>query len=215
MVRAETDRRISIQSAEFVWSEGGLSEAHQYILPILVAWLSTSLARRVLDIGSGNGALTNALCEAGFEVTGIEVSASGIEVARKTYPQIPFIHSAVETPLEGDLLRTFDAVVSVEVVEHLCFPRLLLRRAKEALRIGGSLILTTPYHGYLKNLALALTNKFDGHWHPLRDHGHVKFFSIRTLSQLLVEQGFRPRRAARVGRLPQFARSMIVEGTLE
>jgi hypothetical protein len=78
------------------------------------------------------------------------------------------------------------------------------------LRPGGVLILSTPYHGYLKNLALAITDEFDDHWHPLRDFGHVKFFSRRTLVRLACESGFSVRQFMRVGRIPAFACSMIL-----
>jgi 2-polyprenyl-6-hydroxyphenyl methylase/3-demethylubiquinone-9 3-methyltransferase len=70
--------------------------------------------------------------------------------------------------------------------------------------------MSTPYHGYWKNLALALTNKFDAHWHPLRDFGHVKFFSRATLSQLASEAGFSVTDFLRVGRIPVLACSMIL-----
>jgi 2-polyprenyl-6-hydroxyphenyl methylase/3-demethylubiquinone-9 3-methyltransferase len=62
--------------------------------------------------------------------------------------------------------------------------------------------VTTPFHGYYKNLALAITGKYDKHWHPLRDYGHVKFFSHKTLSALFEEQGFAVRNYVRVGRIP-------------
>jgi hypothetical protein len=38
------------------------------------------------------------------------------------------------------------------------------------------LIITTPYHGYLKNIALSVSVKFDHHVNPLWDGGHIKFF---------------------------------------
>src|SRR5437867_3004621 len=117
--------------------------------------------------------------------------------------------STAMTPIAEEWRHRFDAVIAVEVLEHLLLPRLLLLRAREALRPGGVVILTTPYHGFLKNLALALTNKFDQHWHPLRDYGHVKFFSRETLSQLFAEQGLKAGRFARVGRVPALAKSMI------
>jgi len=59
-------------------------------------------------------------------------------------------------------------------------------------------------------MALALTNCFDDHWHPLRDFGHVKFFSRKTLSLLAQEAGFSIKDFIRVGRVPAFACSMIV-----
>jgi 2-polyprenyl-3-methyl-5-hydroxy-6-metoxy-1,4-benzoquinol methylase len=214
MKRARTDEESCIHSEEFVWSEQGLSEAHKYILPVLLPWLEQRNARRVLDIGCGNGALTNEVSKAGLGVVGVEVSESGIAIAQRSYPRIRFLNCGVDSPLPDSLRENFDAVISVEVIEHLALPRLLFERAKEALCPGGSLFVTTPYHGYWKNLALALFNRFDEHWHPLRDFGHVKFFSADTLSLLFAEQGFKVARSARVGRVPQFAKSMIFEGVM-
>ncbi|TVR67116.1 MAG: methyltransferase [Candidatus Competibacteraceae bacterium] len=44
----------------------------------------------------------------------------------------------------------------------------------------------------------------------LWDHGHIKFWSMRTLTALLEEAGFREIRFERVGRVPPLAKSMIV-----
>lgn len=106
----------------------------------------------------------------------------------------------------------FDAVVSVEVIEHLLLPRMLMQNAMRALRPGGLLILSTPYHGYWKNLALAITNGFDAHWHPLRDYGHVKFFSKQTLVQLVQEYQLEEIQFETAGRISLLANSMIVHG---
>ena len=70
-------------------------------------------------------------------------------------------------------------------------------------------MLSTPYHGYLKNLALAVVGKWDRHLTALWPGGHVKFFSIATLRTLLLEAGFNDIRFIRVGRLPPLAKSMI------
>ena len=64
------------------------------------------------------------------------------------------------------------------------------------------MVVTTPYHGYAKNLALAVTGRFDGHWVPLSDYGHIKFFSKRTLGMLARECGVEPTRWYRLGRNP-------------
>jgi 2-polyprenyl-6-hydroxyphenyl methylase/3-demethylubiquinone-9 3-methyltransferase len=74
---------------------------------------------------------------------------------------------------------------------------------------GGTAILSTPYHGYWKNLAMALTGKMDAHFTALWDHGHIKFWSVRTLTLLLEEAGFRDIHFERVGRIPPLAKAMI------
>jgi 2-polyprenyl-3-methyl-5-hydroxy-6-metoxy-1,4-benzoquinol methylase len=214
MKRARTDSELSIQSAEFEWSEQGLTQAHSYILPTLIDWLSSAGVETVLDLGCGNGALTNALAAEGFRVTGLDSSESGIAIASEHHPEIEFIHSSLNDPLPQHLRNRFDAVIAVEVVEHLLLPRYVFERAREALNENGRFILTTPYHGYWKNLALAVTNSFDNHWHPLRDYGHVKFFSRETIARLFHEQTFDVTAFKRVGRVPALAKSMIVQGTL-
>jgi 2-polyprenyl-6-hydroxyphenyl methylase/3-demethylubiquinone-9 3-methyltransferase len=169
-------------------------------------------ATRVLDLGCGNGAFTAAIGAAGFAVSGCDSSASGIAIAQKAHPDIHFFSQDLCSPLEERHRGEYDAVISMEVIEHLPAPRVLMERALQALRRGGAFVLSTPFHGYWKNLALALTNQFDDHW-PLRDFGHVKFFSRRTLVQLFQEYPFSVRTFLTVGRIPAFARSMILVGT--
>ena len=103
----------------------------------------------------------------------------------------------------------FPLVVSLEVVEHLYAPRILAQTMYDILEPSGLGILSTPYHGYFKNLALSVTSKWDRHLQPLRDGGHIKFFSIDTLTQLLEEGGFRDISILRAGRIPPLAKSMI------
>ena len=71
-------------------------------------------------------------------------------------------------------------------------------------------IISTPFHGYWKNLALALTNKMDWHYTALWDHGHIKFFSPRTLTRLLTDCGFVDVTVKRPDLFPMFACSMVV-----
>jgi 2-polyprenyl-6-hydroxyphenyl methylase/3-demethylubiquinone-9 3-methyltransferase len=70
------------------------------------------------------------------------------------------------------------------------------------LKPGGVIILTTPYHGYLKNLALSLLNAWDKHFTVDWEGGHIKFFSPKTLSAMLKEAGFGEIEFRGAGRLP-------------
>ena len=215
VMNAATDTSLSLQSQEFLWANPAATPAHDYLFPTIRDWLKQAGAQEVLDLGCGNGALTAAFEREGFSMTGMDVSESGIAIAARISPTISFLHSDMAAPMPEELQHRYDAVIAVEVIEHLLLPRLLFERAREALRPGGIIIITTPYHGFLKNLALALTNKFDNHWHPLRDFGHVKFFSQQTLSQLFGEQGLQVQRFSRVGRVPALAKSMIMQGSIK
>jgi len=164
-------------------------------------------ARRVFDVGCGNGSLIRALASRGWKGIGIDPSKSGVEEANKAGIGEFYVASAYDD-LAGRF-GTFPAVVSLEVVEHVYDPRLYARNVFNLLSPGGLAVISTPYHGYLKNLALAVMGKFDRHHGPLWDHGHIKFWSIGTLTELLKETGFEVLRFHRVGRIPALAKSMI------
>ena len=106
----------------------------------------------------------------GFDVVGIEESASGVAQAQQAYPNCQFRQGSIYDLDLADLEQAFDLVISTEVIEHLFYPRELVRVARQCLRPGGTLILTTPYHGYFKNLALALSGKLDSHFTTLWDY---------------------------------------------
>jgi 2-polyprenyl-3-methyl-5-hydroxy-6-metoxy-1,4-benzoquinol methylase len=103
----------------------------------------------------------------------------------------------------------FPLVVSLEVVEHTYDPRQYARTLYALVEPGGIAIISTPYHGYFKNLVLALTGQLDKHFTALCDGGHIKFFSIATLGRLFTEAGFMDIRFILVGRIPTLAKSMV------
>ena len=197
------------------WVFSGAADNHNYLVPAVLHALPRGEGQRVLDIGCGNGALTAQIQRAGMSVTGIDFTASGIDRARQSFPDITFVVHDISDPLLPALQGQFDIVVSAEVIEHLFAPRTLLARAREALGDSGMVVLTTPYHGYWKNLAIAVTGRFDNHWPPLSDYGHIKFFSERTLGELCRECGFEPVRWSRAGRIRPLAGSMIVTATMQ
>src|ERR1044071_3925316 len=146
--------------------------------------------RSICDLGCGNGHITGRLAELGYQVTGVDASASGIAIARRAYPNVEFVEALIDRRLR---LGEFDLVVSSDVIEHMYRPSDLLEAARALLKPSGQILLGTPYHGYLKNLALAATGRIDAHFSVLHDGGHIKFFSVSTLSQLLKRHGFEER----------------------
>jgi hypothetical protein len=79
---------------------------------------------------------------------------------------------------------------------------------------GGELIISCPYHGYLKNLVMALAGKFDNHFTVLWDGGHIKFWSKKTLTQLLEEFGFEVIDFKGAGRFPYLWKSMFIKARI-
>lgn len=196
------------------WTSAGRAPNHGYLVPGVLRALGRPDGRRLLDVGCGNGALSAELAAAGWDVTGIDFEVHGVELAQAAHPDIAFAVHDIDDPLPASLRGGFDVVLAAEVVEHLFLPRELFARAREALGERGTMVVTTPYHGYAKNLALALSGRFDDHWVPLSDYGHIKFFSRRTLGALARECGVEPTRWYRLGRIPPLAASMVMVGTV-
>jgi len=89
-----------------------------------------------------------------------------------------------------------------------------MKLIKNILPPRGVVIISTPYHGYLKNLVMALTNKMDSHFTVLWDGGHIKFWSKHTLTSLLNEFGFEVAQFRGSGRLPYLWKSMFISAKL-
>lgn len=194
------------------WASAVAPTSCNYVAPKVLQIIAGLKVRRVLDLGCGNGALAAQMAAAGYEVCGVDADREGIELARAKYAGLRFHRCSVHDDPAALLVveRPFDLVVSTEVVEHLYSPHLLPAYAHRVLVPGGRLLLTTPYHGYLKNLALSLAGKWDDHHTALWHGGHIKFWSRRTLTRLLDEGGFDVERFAGAGRLPYLWKSMVL-----
>lgn len=197
---------------DYGWDSAVGPESCGYIAPKILSVLAALKPKRVLDLGSGNGALCADLLRAGYRVAGVEYDRQGVSLAKNNFPDISFYNYGVQDNPSELMVheKPFDVVVSTEVIEHLFSPHLLPQYAAGVLREGGYLVLTTPYHGYLKNIALSVLGKWDHHHTALWHGGHIKFWSKRTLSQLLTENGFLVTNFYGVGRLPYLWKSMVI-----
>ena len=197
----------------FGWESAEGPESCGIITPKVLSLLGgLGGVTRVLDLGAGNGKLCSGLARAGYSVVGMEYDRQGVAIAKLNYPGISFYNYGVQD--DPQLLLSnetrFDAVVSTEVIEHLFSPHLLPQYAAAVLKEGGYLLITTPYHGYLKNLALSIFDKWDFHHTTLRHGGHIKFWSRATLTELLSQNGFRVIAFSGAGRFPYMWKSMVL-----
>ncbi len=194
------------------YDSSGLNQSHGWLLPTVIQSLDALNLDRgdkvLFELGCGNGSVANALRQRGWDITGMDVSSEGIAQAQAAYSELKLRQGSAYDDLAAEYGQ-FPVVLSLEIVEHLYAPRQYARTIFDLLCGGGAVILSTPFHGYWKNLALALTGKMDKHFTALWDHGHIKFWSITTLTELLEEADFVDIRFERVGRIPALAKSMI------
>lgn len=200
--------------AGYRYASSETNHSHQILLPATLGELAkffreSTTERRVFDLGCGNGSVAAHLARQGFQVEGVDPSEEGIAAAQRTFPDLRLELGSAYDDLAARFGR-FPAVVSLEVVEHVYSPRAYAKTLFDLVEPGGIAIISTPYHGYIKNLVLALSGKMDNHFTALWDHGHIKFWSVRTFTTLLEEAGFRDLSFRMVGRVPALAKSMVV-----
>jgi 2-polyprenyl-3-methyl-5-hydroxy-6-metoxy-1,4-benzoquinol methylase len=118
-----TDKNLSNATHEFVWEDAEVPQAHRYLVSPAIRVLRERGAHSVLDLGCGNGSLSARLQAENFLVVGCDASVSGIAFARQAHPAVEFFEHDISNPLPSSFTAAFDAVVSLEVVEHLMQPR--------------------------------------------------------------------------------------------
>ncbi|HEU4434910.1 MAG TPA: class I SAM-dependent methyltransferase [Pyrinomonadaceae bacterium] len=147
---------------------------------------------RLLDIGCGAGNLLQAARKNGWNAQGLDVSAGAVKHVRDLGFEV----------FEGELQdaafpsQHFDVVTAAELLEHLIDPQPLLQEVARILRPGGLFWTTTPHARGLSGRVLGV--KWRCVWPP----EHLQLFSIRGLTKLLRDAGFRQLRINTTGGNP-------------
>jgi 2-polyprenyl-6-hydroxyphenyl methylase / 3-demethylubiquinone-9 3-methyltransferase len=165
----------------------------------------------VLDVGCAEGRFTTELQRAGARVVGIDVAAEPLRRARALHPELDvrLLADAGPWPLAD---ASFDVVWAGEVLEHVLDTAAWLSEVRRVLRSGGSLMVSTPAHGPLTLLRLALCRRaFAQHFDPRSDH--LRFYSRQTLTQLIREFGFDGIQVRSCGGRPGARRLLLAHAT--
>ncbi len=168
---------------------------------------SPSAPLRVLDVGCGEGQMTAAIADAGYQVLGVDVAEEPLRRARSRHAELELlrVEPGGEWPLAD---ASFDAAWSGETIEHVADTARWLSELRRALRSGGGLILSTPAHGPLTRLGLALSPaRFERHFDPRADH--LRFYTRRTLARLLEDFGFEQVEVSEAGGIPGARRALL------
>jgi 2-polyprenyl-3-methyl-5-hydroxy-6-metoxy-1,4-benzoquinol methylase len=138
----------------------------------------------LLDVGCGNGWMMQvfkSLDPARIETSGVEISEAACDVARAHGYQV-YCGRFEDVNLD----RSYDVVNLTHVIEHVSDPRLVVRKAYEALNPGGLLVLETP------NIGAAEWPWFkDGNWGAYHIPRHWYFYNRETIRNLGESEGLR------------------------
>lgn len=133
--------------------------------------------KNVLEVGCNTGFILSGLNQLGYSVTGTDLSATAVGFARKCYGLNSIYLS--EFPPE-DKARSFDVLLASHIIEHVLDPKAFIDQCTRFLKPGGICIIRTP------NVDSLGIRVFRAHYPVFCPPIHLNYFSIRTLSSLLV-----------------------------
>ncbi len=149
---------------------------------------------RILDIGCGGGLLSEPMARLGAEVVGADAAERNIPVA-KIHAEaqglaIDYRHTTAEAlAAAGEM---FDAVLNMEVVEHVADPLAYLTACRNLLKPGGLMTCSTINRN-AKSYAMAIVGaEYVMRWLPKGTHEWSKFITPDELFDLLREAGLDP-----------------------
>jgi SAM-dependent methyltransferase len=160
-------------------------------------WLNKRLPvthnnEKLVDIGCASGAFTIGAALRGYEAVGLSWDKRDLAVAlerarlcganRATFSvqDVRLIDQRV------DFLERFDFAICCEVIEHVLNDRKLMKDIFNCLKLGGILLLTTPYYFYRP-----INQQDMGPFLPVEDGRHVRRgYTRAALLQLCAQTGF-------------------------
>ena len=145
---------------------------------------------KLLEIGCAMGTTLNGFREKGWQVLGVEPDQKSAEIARQRHGleviSVPFQEA-------GLAKESFDAVLLLHVIEHVCDPFQALRDIADLIRPGGYLVLETPRYDTLTFYVLRGRERS-----VIADHLH--YFTRKSLLAMCKKAGYEPVRVEAVGR---------------
>lgn len=149
---------------------------------------------RILDIGCGGGLLAEPMARLGAEVVGADAAERNIPVATVHAEEqgldIDYRHTTAEAL--ADAGEQFDAVLNMEVVEHVADPQAYLNACHALLKPGGLMTCSTINRNPKSYAVAILGAEYIMRWLPKGTHEWSKFITPDELCRMLEKTGLDP-----------------------
>lgn len=146
---------------------------------------------RLLDIGCGGGLVAEPLARLGASVTAIDPAADNIEAARShaASQRLEIDYRNIMAETLRDEGATFDAVMCLEVVEHVPDPAAFLALVAGLVRPGGLLIASTINRTAKSYLLAIVGAEYVLRWLPVGTHRWDRFVTPDEMARHLAAAG--------------------------
>lgn len=149
---------------------------------------------RLLDIGCGGGLLCEPMVRMGASVTGVDALEKTLKTAKTHAEQlgieVNYIHGTVEQLLESQE-KPFDAVLNMEVIEHVANPENFISDCAKMVRSGGLMICSTINRSF-KAFAFAIVGaEYVLRWLPRGTHQYAKLVKPVEMQRHLKAAGLK------------------------
>jgi SAM-dependent methyltransferase len=166
--------------------------------PLLSQFIPKSTNTKILDYGCGKGKILSEIYKINpkSKLYGADISKIALEFASKNVPEakIVFVDNDQKVPLHT---HSLDFVISLDVIEHIYDTEKVFLEFNRLLKQNGTLLLSVPYYGLVKNIVIALIG-FETVYNPITPH--IRFYTKNTLINLVKRFGFEPLQFGRYGR---------------
>ncbi len=173
------------------------TDSHGMMLPLIPP------GTRVLETGCANGRFSHVLVEQGCRVVGMELDAAAAQEAATVCEQV-IVGNLEDPAIQAAIPDGFDVIVFGDVLEHLVQPWEVLRVVRSRLAPGGAVVISIPNIAHWDVRMGLLGGHFDYQDTGLLDATHLRFFTQRTLWEMLHQTDYRIVRAERSLRLPEW-----------
>jgi 2-polyprenyl-3-methyl-5-hydroxy-6-metoxy-1,4-benzoquinol methylase len=144
----------------------------------------------VLDVGCGRGELAEQIIAKGCRVTGIDIlPPDQVSPSLDSYLQIDLIRDGTRAILDRLATKKFDKILLLDVIEHLPDPARIVRECSRLLEPGGQLIISVPNVANISVRLMLLLGRFDYTERGILDRTHLRFFTRRTIRELIEAAG--------------------------
>jgi 2-polyprenyl-3-methyl-5-hydroxy-6-metoxy-1,4-benzoquinol methylase len=143
----------------------------------------------VLEVGCGGGHLTEHLQQRGASVTAIDINPTAAAHAARFATHafaLDLDHQVVSEQLRG---QQFECIVLADVLEHVRQPQRVLTDVLGLLAPGGYVVISVPNVGHADARLMLLQGRWDYQPTGLLDDSHLRFFTKRSLTDMLRNAG--------------------------